>query len=609
MSGADKVSTRDVTTLSEYLAYTSELGGTPTIVVPTYRYFDAETGAIDPGAEDDFRTFLRDVLTGAYGDVSELKIEIGNEFYQSKFDWTTEEFGALQADIAGWLDEEAEALGMRESLEILVQAGRSLEENETLASEFTGDDAPQIEGVLTHFYGANSSGNPLAIGSGVANRLDDINEAWSSALGDDFQLAVTEWNVGEDGEETTLITSIMRSAPLLRMYAEMVEGGVDMAMIWAAQTNSPAGLSDKEGEGSDLSPTGYLFSMLAESTDGLQLVDPNGDFKLIGDSGETIGYKYSFGNDTRSVTYFTSGVDETVKLTANLDAFVREGAYVYARVLGVASGQDATDYWADAALTYQTDICLSVADDCDIFEIELNPYETVELTIIYDQGVSLEGDSQWGLADTFDGSVFDDQLVGNGGWDVLNGNGGSDYLDGGNGQDVLNGGTGSDVLIGGGDDDVLYGAKGDDRLIGGYGDDVLKGNRGNDQLSGENGIDKLYGGGGNDELSGGKHRDYLLGENGNDVLDGGVDNDKMWGGDGSDIFVFADDNYGYDVVADFEVNLDLIDLSSFAFGSYSEVQDRMEENEFGTRLNFDDGNVLMLLNIEAENLDQDDFIL
>ena len=82
------VRTKSVTTLSEYLSYKSELQGDPVIVVPTYRFFDPDTGGLRPNAEADFKAFVHDLMTGVYGDVDKVTIELGNEWYQSRFDWT-----------------------------------------------------------------------------------------------------------------------------------------------------------------------------------------------------------------------------------------------------------------------------------------------------------------------------------------------------------------------------------------------------------------------------------------------------------------------------------------------------------------------------------------
>ena len=189
----------------------------------------------------------------------------------------------------------------------------------------------------------------------------------------------------------------------------------------------------------------------------------------------------------------------------------------------------------------------------------------------------------------------DDMLDGGPGNDILTGGIGNDRLSGGTGADLLDGGDGHDELAGGPGDDYLYGGAGADRLAGGSGADWLEGGAGSDALEGGDGNDILVGddnflthllfeepagdepvalgdeqgmasepgeialisflvAGGDDSLSGGA---------GDDLLDGGYGDDELSGGPGADVFVFAYDS-GHDVVTDFSIDVDRIDLSAFA---------------------------------------------
>ena len=75
--------------------------------------------------------------------------------------------------------------------------------------------------------------------------------------------------------------------------------------------------------------------------------------------------------------------------------------------------------------------------------------------------------------------------------------------------------------------------------------------------------------------------DLLVGFGGTDVLDGGDGNDRlvdgdgmdfMIGGTGADVFVFTSDER-LDVVLDFDVNLDLLDLSGVAgLNNFSQLE-------------------------------------
>ncbi len=606
LHGSNSVRVRqDVVTLSEYLSYSAELDGDPVIVLPTYRYFDADTGGVSAGTEQIVKTFIRDVLTDQYGQVDSLIVELGNEFYQSRFEWTDSQFAALQAQIGEWVNDEASALGLRGNITILAQAGRSVSENHMLASHFMDADGPSIDGVVTHLYGTNSSGNPLGIGGGIGRRLEDINDTWSTYLGPDFDLAVTEWNVGESGPLTSQINGLMRSAPLLRIYAEMIENGVDIATIWAAQTSGPAGLSRSEGNGSDLSPTGYLYSMLTEATEGLRLVNPDGNYKLENAAGADVGYTYSFENEQESVTYFASGINQSIQLSADLSQFYDQGAYVYAKVLGAADGTTGTEYWAQATTTHLTNLSLNGG----IFNFTLEPFEVIELHIVSGGGISISGDQQNSVADQLRGSSFSDILEGGLGNDLLTGHDGQDILNGGAGNDILNGQRDNDTLSGGEGNDALYGANGRDHLMGGAGNDRMRGNEKMDILEGGEGSDSLFGGSESDQLFGDAGRDYLYGDEGDDLLDGGSGHDKLHGGSGADTFVFRNGDYGYDIIKDFEIGIDHIDLRDFNLNSIEDVKAIATDTGFGWKIKFGNGDVLMLQNITEDQVQASDFLL
>ncbi|NJN87725.1 MAG: calcium-binding protein [Leptolyngbyaceae cyanobacterium SL_7_1] len=116
---------------------------------------------------------------------------------------------------------------------------------------------------------------------------------------------------------------------------------------------------------------------------------------------------------------------------------------------------------------------------------------------------------------------------------------------------ILKGTRRSDQLLGTRKADRLTGGNGNDNLDGGNGNDLLNGDRGNDTLIGRNGRDQLNGGLGNDRLIGG---------NGNDILVGGAGNDTLTLGQGTDMAVFNSVGDRTDMITDFVVGQDLIDL-------------------------------------------------
>jgi hypothetical protein len=132
--------------------------------------------------------------------------------------------------------------------------------------------------------------------------------------------------------------------------------------------------------------------------------------------------------------------------------------------------------------------------------------------------------------------------------------------------------SGSFEFVGGFGDDLIQGGSQDDLLYGGF----------NSNKSLTDGI-LTYEDDGFDILQGGKGDDLLNGGSGNDVLDGGGfiydDNlnvtgvitndgtDTLIGGSGSDIFVFNTPETGIDVIKDFTVLVDKIQINQNNFGA------------------------------------------
>jgi Ca2+-binding RTX toxin-like protein len=152
--------------------------------------------------------------------------------------------------------------------------------------------------------------------------------------------------------------------------------------------------------------------------------------------------------------------------------------------------------------------------------------------------------------------------------------------------------------------DVLIGYAGDDTVFGGGGNDKLSGNGGADLLRGGGGSDVLQGGNGADELLGGTGNDHLFGSFGADVRAGGVGADRLSGGLGADTFVFAAGD-GHDLVLDFNVAQDRIDLSGFELEGFGDLG--LADVGSAARLTVDDVTI-DLRGVEVGQLDVDQFI-
>ena len=262
----------------------------------------------------------------------------------------------------------------------------------------------------------------------------------------------------------------------------------------------------------------------------------------------------------------TSGND-TLTGGAGADAFVFDPDHGNDVVTDFTNGEDVIDLSAFSSISDFSD--LTITSDENGVTIDLGAHGGGTILL---QGVAiadldaedfrfhavqaepvLDGGGTTGN-DVLEADDDGDRLDGGDGDDILTGGAGDDILLGREGDDTLRGGAGNDVLEAGAGDDVLDGGEGADDVWGGEGDDILHGGAGDDALEGHGGDDRLYGGVGDDELYGGDGDDYLSGGGGNDTL---------YGGEGADTFAFVAGN-GADVVGDFSVADDLIDLSGFA---------------------------------------------
>lgn len=176
-----------------------------------------------------------------------------------------------------------------------------------------------------------------------------------------------------------------------------------------------------------------------------------------------------------------------------------------------------------------------------------------------------------GGTDVLRGGHGDDSLLGGsrGDGDILQGDQGNDTLDGAKGADTLAGGDGNDSLIGGTGNNLMDGGAGLDTITGGSGRDTATGGNDADTIDGAGGNDSLAGGNGNDTLAGGSANDILVGDDFNDslvggsgldTLRGGTGNDVLTGGTDADVFDFNAVSEGTDVITDFKLGIDDIDL-------------------------------------------------
>jgi Ca2+-binding RTX toxin-like protein len=277
-------------------------------------------------------------------------------------------------------------------------------------------------------------------------------------------------------------------------------------------------------------------------------------------------------------------------------------------------------------------------------------------------GNRLVGNDAENLLIGFDGN---DTLLGGGARDGLFGVEGDDSIDGGAGIDYIVAGNGNDTVTGGADADEIYGEAGDDLLYGGddFATDILVGGDGNDTLDGGQAWDLMYGGLGDDTFYASQQVDWvfegvdegydtviadsgngyylydnvevlilrgdtpfgvgnalantiigsdvtnvLLGGEGNDTLNGGAGDDVLWGEGGSDTFVLGLGT-GRDVIGDFDVSADVVDLSAFGLLEVADVGSRITQFGSDVLLDLGNGDQLALIGVQMESLTSANFVL
>jgi hypothetical protein len=319
--------------VSDFVSFIAEHGIKPIFVLPTFRYFDkaaASSQHLTPDGEADIRNFVRDVLSGVFGEVSVAAFEIGNEWFNSQFlfnsasnpsGWTAVEYGRLQGRIAEIVHQTIIQFGQENPPEIWVQSGQNgttdldssgVRDNVELLRGLGQNGLDYVDGVVDHFYQPTRGDTPVEVltnGSVASTRIARlIQDGWDVGEYGSLDIVASEWNIraarneGLSGNDAN-ITGFERLSLFMSLFVDMVDSGVDWAQVYTVQglgASGGAGILSWYGQ-SDLTPTGLLFKVMAEHLVGTRLLDPDGDgFLEMSDyfvkdaQGEIVGTTYSF---------------------------------------------------------------------------------------------------------------------------------------------------------------------------------------------------------------------------------------------------------------------------------------------------------------------------
>ena len=109
-----------------------------------------------------------------------------------------------------------------------------------------------------------------------------------------------------------------------------------------------------------------------------------------------------------------------------------------------------------------------------------------------------------------------------------------------------------------------------------------------------------------DSLSGSVGKDVLIGKGGDDQLGGGGAKDKLVGGTGSDSFIFSVD-MGQDTIKDFDADGGG-NLQDYIQAAFADV-DSITQDGKNTLVDFGDGDIFVLKNVDADLVTMEDFVV
>lgn len=422
--------------LSDVMAFADDTDRAVTIVLPTREQI-SDTAFDDNGDrfaavdEAELRGFVREVVTGTYGDAPVAGFEIGNEYWGSGR-MNAVEYGRVASEMTRIIDSELEALAPlypeAAEIDILVQMGTNFGES-SLDEAYEGLSDADIAADLNATYGLD-----LPLGAGISwtevNNLlvleqfdpaeldavdgiiahvysrgpdqphtryfplDQIQQTWFDE-NPDLEIHVTEWNLRANSD--TLIEDsdygLFQAQEMLEQVEAFMAEGVDAAQVWPLIQNTPSALS-LGFEYSDSTVPGEMFALMSANLPGMTLLDFSPDDARESEFEDPDMEVHGFADGNDLLLYITApqggGV---VQSGVDLRALVADVGGVEALVLGVAPGQAPGDTSSqpvierlDPVEVYedgQVDVVLAEGEILQIRLVDVTP--TADFAPIFDR--------------------------------------------------------------------------------------------------------------------------------------------------------------------------------------------------------------------------------
>lgn len=590
----------DFVSLSSFAEMASEIGAGATIVIPTARFLSVardSTGNRWPNFDEaELRKFVRDTLTGEYGELLVKAFEIGNEYWGSG-QMSAREYGRLAGEMAVIIDDEIGQLSSSRGLgtepDVVIQVGANHSHSD-LREVFGDMPTEQALRLLSNDYGVEDARMALSNGDnfnwGVLNNiilLSELQHAGAEAavsgvvfhlyskepdlpnqreynfwLIDTFwkpifgELAtyVTEWNVsgvtGFRAREQDY--GLFQASEMMQVLEEMASRDVTSANVWPLLQNTANALSYGQVY-DELSFPGAVYSELSDRLEGFRALDLSpGDGEADDVEMQADGYSLHayIAEDAIELVLFSAG-EGNCNVQLDLSAILSDYdasrltslAYLPGEAMGDSSasfGRSSESNWSDpgdlsVSYVLKNGEAVFITFQGAVFKpaIAAQIVPRASSDPLYG---SLDGQHLVGgeSADLIHGHGGDDGIYGQAGNDTLHGGPGADTLAGSHGADVLWAGDGNDILGGGSGHDSIAADNGSDTVGGGQDNDTVLGGSGNDVIAGGAGNDSLHGNDHSDEIGGGAGNDWVSGDAGDDDIGGGYGDDTLYGSSGYD---------------------------------------------------------------------------
>ncbi|SNS97659.1 hypothetical protein [Antarctobacter heliothermus] len=383
----------DFMPLSDVMDYAGDSGRAVTIVLPTREQisdtrFDDNGDRFAAVDETELRGFVREVITGEYGDAPVAGFEIGNEYWGSGR-MNAVEYGRVASEMTRIIDSELQALAPlypeAAEVDILVQMGTnfgesSLDEvyggftdaeiaadlnatygldlspgaridwtevnNLLVLEQFDAAELDAVDGIIAHVY----SRGPDAPHTRYFH-LDQIQDTWFEE-NPELEIHVTEWNLRSNSSslDEAQDYGLFQAQEMLEQVEAFMAEGVDAAQVWPLIQNTPSALSEGMSYSGN-TPPGEMFALMSENLPGMTMLDfAPADARETEYEGAGIEV-HGFADGDDMLLYVTApqggGV---VQGGVDLRALVADVGGVEAVVLGVAPGQAPGDTSSDAVL-------------------------------------------------------------------------------------------------------------------------------------------------------------------------------------------------------------------------------------------------------------------